>query len=330
MSPSLANQIYLGNSSTIELDRSGNCTKGSESGIGSSEKEEFLTVSIQPEPAPPPQVHTSRSLSGSVLSRNTILQSSGAFIPGPATAGENPISIHATKQTISAASSNGTRAPSAVQSESLKASNDAYLNTEPQRGVNPSITTSRKTDDRNQTRDPYLNSGAAFRERPTVSPARAAKSNGWIPNGQAPANVKSTPAGKLTPDGNTWGNNKPADKGKMVQNGKPDESGKSASSSKVCGSTSILKQSSVERRVASAPTESGGGGATETRRCKKSTLRRRFFENYPATLLFSYRPGKKKVSFALPSIERDVSDVSISSHLSAVSDCLVLDDDDDL
>lgn len=66
----------------------------------------------------------------------------------------------------------------------------------------------------------------------------------------------------------------------------------------------------------------------ESSRAKKSTLRQKFFDNYPNVLAMAYKT-KKKVSFTLPSIERDESDLSISSHLSAVSDCVVLDDDED-
>ena len=66
----------------------------------------------------------------------------------------------------------------------------------------------------------------------------------------------------------------------------------------------------------------------ESNRAKKSTLRKNFFENYPKVIVNTFKT-KKKVSFALPKIERDISDISISSHLSAISDCVVLEDDDD-
>lgn len=63
---------------------------------------------------------------------------------------------------------------------------------------------------------------------------------------------------------------------------------------------------------------------------KNTSLRQKFFDNYTSMLAMTYK-AKKKVSFALPgnTIERDISDISISSHLSAASDCIVLDDDDD-
>lgn len=62
---------------------------------------------------------------------------------------------------------------------------------------------------------------------------------------------------------------------------------------------------------------------------RKSSLRRNFYENYSSHVANGFRT-KKKVSFALPGgFERDTSDLSISSHLSAASDCTVLDDDDE-
>ncbi|KAF6017577.1 hypothetical protein EB796_024109 [Bugula neritina] len=65
----------------------------------------------------------------------------------------------------------------------------------------------------------------------------------------------------------------------------------------------------------------------ETTRAKKSTLRQKFYDNYSSMLTMTFK-AKKKVSFVLPSIERDTSDVSISSHLSAISDCIASDDED--
>lgn len=70
-------------------------------------------------------------------------------------------------------------------------------------------------------------------------------------------------------------------------------------------------------------------GVGDRSKPKNSTLRQRFFDNYPSLFSFTQYKVKKKVSFALPTIERDISDISISSHLSAVSDCLVLDDDEE-
>ena len=63
-------------------------------------------------------------------------------------------------------------------------------------------------------------------------------------------------------------------------------------------------------------------------KAKKNTLRQKFFDNYSSVLALTYK-AKKKVSFALPSLERDASDISISSHLSAISDCVVLDDEEE-
>lgn len=63
---------------------------------------------------------------------------------------------------------------------------------------------------------------------------------------------------------------------------------------------------------------------------KKSSLRKNFFENYTSLIPRENKP-RKKVSFAMPGpIERDVSDMSISSHLSAAGDCIIIDDEDSL
>ena len=80
--------------------------------------------------------------------------------------------------------------------------------------------------------------------------------------------------------------------------------------------------------VANGTESKNSAEKVESNRAKKSTLRKNFFENYPKVIVNTFKT-KKKVSFALPKIERDISDISISSHLSAISDCVVLEDDDE-
>jgi len=53
------------------------------------------------------------------------------------------------------------------------------------------------------------------------------------------------------------------------------------------------------------------------------SARQQFYDNYLCNV-----KTKKKVTFSLPQMERDISDISISSRLSSISDCAVLDDDD--
>lgn len=74
---------------------------------------------------------------------------------------------------------------------------------------------------------------------------------------------------------------------------------------------------------------------TETAQQKKSNLRNNFFQNYDDHLQKVRSNGivvkkvKKRVSFKLPSMERDISDMSISSNLSAADDYSGFHYDDD-
>lgn len=92
--------------------------------------------------------------------------------------------------------------------------------------------------------------------------------------------------------------------------------------------TNLTKTSSNHLDVKPKQKSANDSDSQSNTKSKKNNLRQKFFDNYSSVLALTYR-AKKKVSFALPSLERDVSDISISSHLSAISDCVVLDDEED-